>query len=397
MEHKYEIPLLYDRHNHVGFYAALTNCLDVRHDKDYDNVIKTIKKLPNKMNLVMGWTFLDYNNEDIESLPPVLICDQMLHSFIINKKGKEILIKENAAFVENVDNSEWIEKKLPSILTLIPRIQGITEQDMVEFFYKLEENGIYSTDDMLAIDNEYVALVKNGKFANRCRLWADHETYNNLSPENKKKIAGIKIFLDGALGPETAATRGYVSGKNGLLLYSDDELQQVLTFISNERLPVAIHSVGERGIEQLLNILESSSLPIPYIRVEHAMFITEDIARRCKKANIILSMQPNFSFDSLLFKGKLTDEHLEQNNPFRMLIDKVGYAPGEDMFFSSDGMPYGVKAALESSLFPPFSGQILTLDEMVKGYCIEDKSKGTIQFNIENNKFCDLMVQISIG
>ena len=71
----------------VGLYAALTNCLDVRHNKDYDDVIKTLQNLPDKMNLVMGWTFLDYNDKDIQSLPPVLICDQMLHSFIINGKG----------------------------------------------------------------------------------------------------------------------------------------------------------------------------------------------------------------------------------------------------------------------------------------------------------------------
>ena len=41
-------------------------------------------------------------------------------------------------------------------------------------------------------------------------------------------------------------------------------------------------------------------------------------------------------------------------------------------------MPYGAKAAVKSSLFPPFSGQKLTLDEMIKGYCFNDISRGKL-------------------
>ena len=247
-----------------------------------------------------------------------------------------------------------MKKNLPSILTLIPKIQGISEEDMEDFFNKLDKNGIYKTEDMLAIDDKYVSLVKNGKYSERCKLWADPKTYAELNPENKKKIEGIKIFLDGALGPETAATRGYVSGKKGLLLYSDDELQSILNFISEEKLPLAIHSVGELGIERLLNIIKINNFKIPYIRIEHAMFITEDIATQCKNEGPHFINAAKLSFDSLLFKGKLTDEHLAKNNPFRMLIDKVGYIPGENLFFQLRRYALWSKSCSEKLSFPSF-------------------------------------------
>ena len=392
MNKQYEIPLLHDNHNHVGFYAALTSCLDVRNIKSYDEVIKLLNDLPDKINLVMGWTFLKYNMEDIEALPPVLICDQMLHSYIINKKAKKLLIDKYPNVVDNIENPEWVEKNLSSILTLIPGIQGITKDDIESFFNKLEDKGIYVVDDMLAIDNEYVSLIKNGEYAERCKLWVDPDTYRKLSDKNKKNVEGIKIFLDGGLGPETAATDGYVSGEKGLLLHTDGELTELLKFIQTEKVSVAIHSVGELGIAQLLDILEREKINIPYIRIEHAMFITKEIAKECKKLGITLSMQPNFSLDSIFYKGKLTDEHLATNNPFRMLIDEVGFKPGNDLIFSSDGMPYGIKDALETSLFPPFESQKLTLDEMIDGYCIKEKSHGKIKFEIEDNKIKNILV-----
>jgi predicted amidohydrolase YtcJ len=394
MTKQYEIPLLHDSHNHVGFYAALSSCLDVRNIKNYNKVIELLQKLPNKINLVMGWTFLKYNMKDIEALPPVLICDQMLHSYIINEKAKKLLVDKYPDVVNNIENPEWVEKNLSSILTLIPGIQGINEEDIELFFGKLEDNGVYIVDDMLAIDNEYISLIKNSKYTDRCRLWVDPNTYRKLSDKNKKKIEGIKIFLDGGLGPETAATDGYISGKKGLLIYSDSELSKVLHFIQNEKTPTAIHSVGELGIAQLLNILEKEKINIPYIRIEHAMFITKEIALKCKKFGITLSMQPNFSLDSLLFKGKLTNKHLATNNPFRMLIDEVGFEPGNDLIFSSDGMPYGIKTALETSLFPPFESQKLTIDEVVKGYCLKEMSRGKIEFEISDKNISNLNVHI---
>jgi len=69
-----------------------------------------------------------------------------------------------------------------------------------------------------------------------------------------------------------------------------------------------------------------------------------------------------------------------------MLIDEVGYVPGEDLIFGSDGMPHGVQSALEQSLFPPFADQALTLEEFIAGYCMPDQKNGYIKIEIDEAK-----------
>jgi predicted amidohydrolase YtcJ len=98
---------------------------------------------------------------------------------------------------------------------------------------------------------------------------------------------------------------------------------------------------------------------------------------------IVLSMQPNFNLDSLCYRDRLSEEYCRRNNPFRMLLDEVGYVAGKDLILGSDGMPHGVHCALESSLFPPFSGQRLTLDEFMAGYCMPDYRNGHIDIVVD--------------
>jgi predicted amidohydrolase YtcJ len=92
-------------------------------------------------------------------------------------------------------------------------------------------------------------------------------------------------------------------------------------------------------------------------------------------------MQPNFSDDSVCYQDRLPPDNAARNNPFRLLIDTVGYVPGVDLFFGSDGMPHGVHEGLRQALFPDprFPGQRLTPDEFRAGYCLPDEQQGTIE------------------
>jgi predicted amidohydrolase YtcJ len=89
---------------------------------------------------------------------------------------------------------------------------------------------------------------------------------------------------------------------------------------------------------------------------------------RAKDLGVILSMQPNFNSDSVDYADRLCPRDQEANNPFRMLLDQVGFCCGEDLILGSDGMPHGVEYALQWSLFPPFSGQRLAVEELTAGY-----------------------------
>ena len=93
-------------------------------------------------------------------------------------------------------------------------------------------------------------------------------------------------------------------------------------------------------------------------------------------------MQPNFSGDSLFYADKLSSVLCRHNNPLRMLIDQVGFVPGEDLLWGSDGMPSGLAPALQSALFPPFPEQALTIEEVLAGYSA-DPSFGYQEYIID--------------
>ncbi|MCF7790628.1 MAG: amidohydrolase family protein [Victivallales bacterium] len=394
MKTTHNIPLLNDHHTHTSFYLALRNCLDLRNVKDLEKALNRIKELDEDVNVVLGWTFGDTAKDRIEKeLPAVLICDSSLHNYIMNQKAKDKLIDEFPEIVNNIENLEWIEHNLYSIIKFIPQIKKITEKDVHEFFdYMLKENQIYKMQDLLLPNTDFIDLYEKTGYLHRVKIWIDLKSYKTLPEKYKDKIAGFKIFLDGAISPGTAAINGYVNSDfdGGIKLYTDEELKNDLKFAESEGKAVAAHALGEIVIEQLVDIIEQENIKLPCMRIEHAQYISPEVALKCKKLGIVLSMQINFSEESILFKGKLTDECLKKNNPFRMLIDQAGYIPGVDLIFSSDGMPHGAKCALQNGLFPPLESQKLTLDEFIAGYCMETKKYGSITFETENEKVIDV-------
>jgi predicted amidohydrolase YtcJ len=379
-----KVPMFHDNHNHVALNIALNNSLDAR-DKTYKEVIDTISKMSEfEINIVSGWMFYDFDRNDLEGLPPVLICDNFLHAFFLNKKAKEKIKPKYPKVAENIENRYWVEKFLPLILSIISDLKGITDKSILEYFEFLESKGVYSVEDMLCPNGNFIDQIQNTKYKDRCKFWMAPEFYRQCSQEHKNKISGIKLFLDGALTPETASISGYNSGSSGMLINTDSELLELLIYIESENKNTAIHSVGDGAIEQLLRILENNNINISLIRLEHAMFITKEQAFRAKTLGIVLSMQPNFSYDSIVFKKTIKEETLSKNNPFRMLIDEVGFKPGKDLIFSSDGMPSGMEFAVKCALFPPYKNQQLTLEELIAGYSIKDAKELTLK--IENRE-----------
>jgi predicted amidohydrolase YtcJ len=264
-----------------------------------------------------------------------------------------------------------------------------TVQKIKTFFDYLYKKGIYYAEDMVLTVDEVHSIICASPFRERTASWADPATFKTLSPGTQKNVKGLKLFTDGALGAGTAALeQPYKDGRKGDLLHSDDELFRQMREVATLAKAVSVHAIGEMGTFQVVRTvrkLKDQGFSFPEIRMEHCQFIDEKTAHEAKELGIILSMQPNFSIDSTVYRDRLFSKYLEWNNPFRMLIDKVGFVPGEDLILGSDGMPHGVEAALQMSLFPPYAQQRLTLDEFIAGYCMPDKSYGQIDLEIDDS------------
>jgi predicted amidohydrolase YtcJ len=245
---------------------------------------------------------------------------------------------------------------------------------------RMEAQGLGVVDDMLLPGEEAFQVIRNSRWAEQMRCWATPTTYQSLSPATQEALTGLKFFTDGAVGSRTAGLKGeFLGGQQGLLLYTDEELLRVLGEAHGFGKPIAIHAIGDGAIEQVLGVLERlgrDGLVFPLVRLEHVQFIDCLQARKAKDLGLVLSMQPNFNSDSQDYGDRLAPQWLARNNPFRMLIDEAGFEPGRDLIFGSDGMPHGIEYALQWSLFPPYPGQLLKVEELVAGYGVHPAGKG---------------------
>jgi hypothetical protein len=115
-------------------------------------------------------------------------------------------------------------------------------------------------------------------------------------------FGGVKDFMDGALGPATAALLDPYQGREeerGMLLLSEEELLALGVKAAQADLSLSIHAIGDRANRTLLNALEQlrefetrqGIAPLPH-RIEHVQLIHPDDLPRLAKLNITASMQP---------------------------------------------------------------------------------------------------------
>ncbi len=392
------IPLLKDHHTHPLLYAAFSSGPSLVNVESKSNAIDLIQSAYSNSEMVVahGWRSnqFGWTPEELQTLPPVAIFNVSLHALQLNRAGKEIVRRRYGNEVDKISDQDWYEANFRKVLNWFANLNA-SEQALVAFYDDLLDKGVYYAEEMLLIDEREIELFRESNLLPRTRFWAAPDTYEQLSVEARQSVYGLKLFTDGALGARTAAlNRPYLSqtgaaANRGVLLYSDESLAKTISSCLATGKSLAIHSIGDRALEQLVKILESMKSAIekcPELRIEHAQLISLDVARRAKQLGLVLSMQPNFSSDSDFYADRIDPEYCRTNNPFRMLIDQVGYQAGADLVFGSDGMPHGVEYAIQQSLYPVHEIQRLTLGEFESGYCMNDLEHGCIEVELDQKK-----------
>lgn len=192
----------------------------------------------------------------------------------------------------------------------------------------------------------------------------------------KASVKGVKFFLDGSIGAETAATGcGYLSGAEPPLLWDTDDLEEALGDVYAAGLYPVMHAIGARAIEQAgrVSLTAWRGCKSPgrgWARIEHAEELAAVPGEVLDPSFHRLSMQPNFVLNwqspDRLYGQKLPWETAEGLNPFRSVLDE-GFALG----FGSDGMPFGPLKGLAGATGHPDRSQRLSVQEALAAYTTE--------------------------
>ena len=184
-----------------------------------------------------------------------------------------------------------------------------------------EEMGYYgSYQNPLTAYNRVVGQNKHF----RVNLLRHHTVFEEMM-ENSAMFEGpfveagaMKIFADGSFGGSTAALlEPYANDptNKGMLIHTDEQMESYIKLARKYDEAVAIHLIGDAGVEQVLNFLEK----YPVVegkrdRLIHCCLVTEMQLARMKKLSVILDLQPAFvtsDFPWVLEKlGKKRKGHL---------------------------------------------------------------------------------------
>jgi len=180
----------------------------------------------------------------------------------------------------------------------------------------------------------------------------------------------VKLFADGSIGAGNAAVSiPYVdTGENGALNYTDDELLSFLRRAEEADLQTAIHAIGDRAIEQVLQAhARIGTSPELRHRIEHFELPTGEQIERANDLGLCVSMQPNFVFNwsgpGKMYKRRLGKARDARIDPHRLVLDA-----GIPLAFGSDCMPISPLYGLHAAVNAPHPEQRVPLEEGILAY-----------------------------
>ena len=171
------------------------------------------------------------------------------------------------------------------------------------------------------------------------------------------RIGNVKAFMDGALGPHTAAMfQPYIGEENnrGILNMDGEELFEHGRKAAQVGLGLTVHAIGDRAnhevlnaYEQLRNYEKENHLPALRHRIEHVQVIHPDDAPRLAQLNVVASMQPIHATSDMLMADQLWGERANLAYAWKTQLDfGATLALGSDAPVESPNPFWGLRAAV---------------------------------------------------
>ncbi|RPJ22769.1 MAG: amidohydrolase [Chloroflexi bacterium] len=171
------------------------------------------------------------------------------------------------------------------------------------------------------------------------------------------RIGSVKAFMDGALGPHTAAMFQPYIGEDenrGILNMDGEELFEYGRKAAQVGLALTVHAIGDRAnhevlnaYEQLRNYEKENHLPALRHRIEHVQILHPDDAARLGRMNIIASMQPTHATSDMLMADAFWGERSKLAYAWRAQLENgARLALGSDAPVESPNPFLGLHAAV---------------------------------------------------
>ncbi len=161
--------------------------------------------------------------------------------------------------------------------------------------------------------------------------WAKLDSFVKVNGRGDDWVrwGGLKGFADGSLGSTTAwFYKPYLDQPNstGLMVTDTAVMRQRILSADSVHLQVAIHAIGDRANDFILNCFEEAEIREgkndQRFRIEHAQHLSKDALTKFSALKVIPSMQPYHAIDDGRWAYKRIDEdRISRTYAFRTLLD----------------------------------------------------------------------------
>ncbi|MBI4328606.1 MAG: amidohydrolase [Chloroflexi bacterium] len=177
-------------------------------------------------------------------------------------------------------------------------------------------------------------LDEAGRLPLRCCLLVPVEALETLPTGllhwrgTRAWVRAVKLFADGTLYARTAALRApYADGEGGVgaLNYDVGMLRSLIAKADGAGLQVAVHAVGDRAVEAVLDVYAAVVGREKRPRIEHATVLGPDLVERMARQGVVATLQPRRQAQLVARLGK---ERAGWANPWRALVDAGVHVAG---------------------------------------------------------------------
>jgi len=397
------IPGFNDSHMHILAYALSQEKMNLNNCKGIGHLIEMVKGFIEKNNIAKGnwvqgrgWneTFFEkkclpsrHDLDKISSQYPMILTRVCGHLGVANTLALKIAgiyqdppqLKSGSIDRDEKGIATGVLKENEALNIVYKLIPKITKGEVKKLLLKgqkeclkfgltsLQSDDLRSANvDFKEILEAYFELDRQKKLLVRTNEQMRLDTLTDLKSFLETgyktgdgseffKIGPLKLIADGSLGAKTAALcQDYEDdkGNKGILIYSQEKLNNLVKMAHTNNLQVAIHAIGDRAISQVIEVYQKVLKEHPKkdarFRIVHCQITTKDLIDKFRKYDIMADIQPVFvSTDLPIVELRMGKKRAKWTYNWKTLLDKdINVGAGSDCPVESFSPLLGIYSAV---------------------------------------------------
>jgi len=370
------VPGFNDSHLHILNFSCFLNLIDLSQAKSIDDIVNISKEFikshdikPSEWVIGRGWNdeyFQDeqriLNKHDLDEIsiehPIVLarVCGHIasLNSFAIQKLDVKPDMVINGGKIDLDENGDIIGVIRENALYILGDLGKANAKGQIKDFLK-QGIAYANSKGLTSIQSDDISF-QSGDFEDLFNAYKELEEENQLTirvyeqclllnKENLEefirrgyytgkgteffKVGPLKILLDGSLGAKTASlTYDYADdpGNRGILCYTQEELDEMVSLAHKNNISVAIHGIGDNAMYTIFNSIKKAQDEFhrddARHGIVHSQITDEKLTNLFKEMDVLAIVQPIFlHYDLHIVESRIGTEKAKFTYNYKTMVD----------------------------------------------------------------------------